>query len=397
MDNFKEAFKFLESKVKSNTIKPKTLKVYQGQLNELNRNLHLDENVIDLDHYKKHAKQIVEMYDKQNASQQNGFKTLLMFYKILHKELPKEFDRLLHKLKDQTNIVKSQAPKKKLPFTNFEQVKEIQREMRKEITKKSSYNDIVKFITLSFYTLIPPARPDEILSLKLIKSIDDYDKDEQEQLKKMNYFDIKAKKMYYSQYKTKRTYGDIELPVPDELVSIVKEFYPVIKYANDDFKYPITRSSGQPIGVSNFPLFFKSIIELKGATATDLRNLFVSSLKDVSAEQRAIIAKYMKNSLSAQNIVYSKYNNTLYPTNIEMKDEGYYSNDDKDDHDSDSSADTYEYDSDFEEEKKRLEQEHNEIEKERENLRLERERLEEEKSKLNKPKRKYTRKAVKSN
>lgn len=404
-ENYDKVVQYLQRRVDDGKIQQNTLKTYVKHIRELNKAIDSEQETIDFDYFKKNVDKIVKYYDSTNVNIQNNFKTLLMVYSILDKNIPKDLIKLNYKFKDQTNLASSLAPKKSLKFTNFDQVKEVFNEWYNiAYTKKGKfnqlgYNDLVKFIAISFYSLLPPMRPNELIGLKLFEYKPKGDKD------LGNYLDLDTKKMYFTKYKTSGTYGSLILDVPDELVKILKDSLPHIHESPDGYKYPFTRSSGNQIKISNFPSWFSTIDGLKGSSATDLRNLYVSSLpSDITQEQRGLIAKYMKNSISNQQLIYSKYNKNYYPDASKGKSKGDSESESESDGDSEtdklpnfrSHNNSPVKNDELSDEIEKLKTLKSELESERQKLIDDKLKFEQEKAKLNKPKRKYVRKNLKA-
>ena len=305
IQNYQKIVKYLKDREEEGKILPKTFQEYLKHFAKINQKIGIPSGIFDLDAYDANSSLLTTWFDSYNRNIQTLLKTMFMGYKIIGIKPPQFLHDINQIYKDQVHQTKSQAPSKELPFTSFDQVRHVFDIWNQMVTPQSPHKIITQYLVLAFYTLLPPMRPSELCFLRIVDHLED-------QLRDGNYLDLETRKMYFKYYKTSRTYGMIELDVPDQLIQILTKFFNCLKQVNG-YRYPFTTKTGEIIKPNNFTSFFKGIYGLKEASPTDLRNLYVSSLGEVTQERRAEIAKYMKNSVSNQYLIYSKYNKTLYP------------------------------------------------------------------------------------
>ena len=316
IENYGIISKYFDERVLSGKLNNNSRVNYLNSIKKLNNIIQSSENTFNADLFNSNIDLLYNYFTDSNKTKQNLLKTLLMCYKILQLKIPKNLRDLKIKNSDQIHEALLEEPKKKLPYNNF---REIINEYNKltdngipELLHSLSDNTqqaVTKFIAMTIYTLLPPLRPSEWLSLKIYMNAND--------LKPTgNYLDLSAGKIYYTDYKTKRHYNDLEFQLDKTVVKLIKKYYNFFNKLNDkdDFVFLFTNQDGSGImHQSNFTKLIKSLPLFKGLSSNDLRNLYVSSLEGKSMEDRAIIAAFMKHSIATQMTIYSKYDNVLHP------------------------------------------------------------------------------------
>jgi hypothetical protein len=225
-----------------------------------------------------------------------------MIYKMLGRKIPDFFSDIKTMSNGQEHQVALQKASKHLDAENYDVVGQVFEDYKVHLEdcikkEKCSKKNIMEFIALAFYSLLPPFRSNDLLDLAIVDT---------EPKDNINYLNVKTGKIYYTKYKTSGTYGNIELDSPEKLNEILKRFYNTFNVING-YRYIFTTETGKIMSSQNFSKFIKSIKGLD-MSPNDLRNLFVSSLKDITIDERAKIAKYMKHALSSQLLIYNKYN-----------------------------------------------------------------------------------------
>jgi hypothetical protein len=258
-----------------------------------------------------------EYFKVLNKTKENIYKTLIMMFKILDVPIYDPYKELKYVLKDQVHEAHLESPKKVLPYDDYEEITKEFHNLKEsphiiEDLSSDRSTGIMKFLAMAIYSLVPPLRPSEWLDLKIYTSIP------KTHIPSGNYLDLETGKVYYSDYKTNRTYGELEFELDKTLIKIIKKYYSYLSalHPSDPYKYLFTSNDGKSImHQSNFTKLIKSIPLFKGLSPNDLRNLYVSSLGLKSAEERAKICRFMKHSMQTQSTIYQKYNKILYPEN----------------------------------------------------------------------------------
>jgi hypothetical protein len=222
---------------------------------------------------------------------------------MLGRNVPEFFKDIKLNANDQENQVSLQKSTKVLDVDSYDYVEGLFDQYGDNFDElyenaKNKKKVIQEYIILAFYGLLPPFRSNDLIDLAIVE-VDPKDN-------KINYLNLNTGKLFYTKYKTSNTYGDIVLDTPAELTDILKRFYQTFNTI-DGYKYIFTTENNKLMSSQNFSKLVKSIRDLN-LSPNDLRNLYVSSLKDVPIEERAKIAKYMKHALSSQLLIYNKYN-----------------------------------------------------------------------------------------
>ena len=314
--------KYFDKRISEGKLSANSKKNYINSIRILNSIIGHDDRSFDYKYFNSSEgyHKLEEYFKVLNKTKENIYKTLIMMFKILDVPIYEPFKDLKYRLRDQVHEASLEEPKKVLPFTDY---KEIINEFNRlkedkdiiEILSNDRTTGIMKFLAMSIYSLVPPLRPSEWLDLKIFMSIPESHKAGIEG----NYLSLDNGKVYYSDYKTHRTYGELEFELDKTLIKIIKKYYSYLSslHPSDPYKYLFTSNDGHSImHQSNFTKLIKSIPLFKGLSPNDLRNLYVSSLGDKTAEERAKIARFMKHSLETQSTKYTKYNKDLYPDNV---------------------------------------------------------------------------------
>lgn len=303
----KTLFDKLSDIFKSKELKDKTIQFYLNCLTHINEQVKLPPNTFVPTKYEDNLPILVHYFSVKTHLRVNQLKAIIMFYNLLGLECPEEFVQLLKRHMTQVNTIKSNKPKRQIDFTR-EDLDKAWDYWSKNInsileTNKDVKADVMRFIAVALYTRMPPCRPSEYLSLKIIDGNGDVDG---------NYLNLKTGVMFYKDFKTSKKWGEVSIETPKEVLEAIKAYYPVFDEI-DGYKYIFTTKNGI-MKSSNFTPFFKGIKMMNGLTPNDIRNLYCSTIPaNTSLEERAKIASIMKHALNNQMVIYSKYNKDAYP------------------------------------------------------------------------------------
>ena len=153
-----------------------------------------------------------------------------MCYGILNRPAPTFLSELKQQTNNQIDQVKLQKASKELPMSDYSEVLDLFKKYENELPTGRKMHVINEYIALAFYSLLPPFRPNDILDLAIV-----YDNPKDN----VNYLNLNTKKLFYTDYKTSGTYGDIELDVPDRLVEILETYYTMFREIGG-YKYIFT-------------------------------------------------------------------------------------------------------------------------------------------------------------
>lgn len=157
--------------------------------------------------------------------------------------------------------------------------------LKKQKLTKKEYNDVLNYIILSLYVLIPPRRSQDFSEMK----IRNFDKD------KDNHYD--GKTFVFLKYKTASVYGRQELKPSPALKRILTQW---IKLNPHD--YLLSSYDGNKISVSRMTLLLNKIFG-KNVSTTMLRHVYISEnvLKNApTLNQMEKVATEMGHSVDTQ-------------------------------------------------------------------------------------------------
>lgn len=156
--------------------------------------------------------------------------------------------------------------------------------MKKNKLNRTEYGEVLKFILLSLYVLIPPRRSQDFAEMK----IRNYDVD------KDNYYDGKA--FHFIKYKTAKVYGRQEIKAPPKLRNILKLWLDL-----NPHDFILSSFGGKKTSISRMALLLNKIFG-KNISTTMIRHIFLTNkLKGTPLlKERDELAEAMSHSVSTQ-------------------------------------------------------------------------------------------------
>jgi len=306
-------------------IKKLTLKLKDEGLSEKSINLYL-ENLKKLNDKKeftnlnflKNKENINEFLTKYSANTKKNFIAsivrVLKLDKKKYEELFNYYNELLNNLMKETNENKNtKNDKENKNWLDFEKVIEIKEELKtkyEEIIKKKKinerdYNDLLKYVILSLYTLIPPRRNLDYMEMVVNTNKKDLDKE-------FNHFVIKDKLFIFNKYKTSKSYSNQEIEVPNELYEILINY---LKYHPDKTtkinKPLLVDYNGKRLNQINSITRILNSIFKKKVGSSMLRKIYIShkfgdDLEKIKEMQET--AQAMGHSMNTAQTTYNKGN-----------------------------------------------------------------------------------------
>ncbi len=133
-------------------------------------------------------------------------------YKSLYKKYHEEMMELANKITEESQTVKP-LPDNWVSWTDvlkhYEELKQ---------KKDQGYDDLLKYVVLSLYVLVPPRRNLDYQVMNVVqKYIPSLPQDR-------NYFSITDRKFYFNFYKTAKSFDQQVLRVPDDLFEILTDY-----------------------------------------------------------------------------------------------------------------------------------------------------------------------------
>lgn len=131
--------------------------------------------------------------------------------------------------------------------------------MKKNKLDKTEYQQVLHYVLLSLFVLIPPRRSQDYSEMK----IRNYDTE------KDNYYD--GTEMVFSKYKTAKTYGRQEIKPPLKLKKILNKWKEINKS-----DWLLASYKGTKISVSKITLIFNKIFGGKNVSTSLLRHIYIT-------------------------------------------------------------------------------------------------------------------------
>ena len=167
----------------------------------------------------------------------------------------------------------------------------------KKLNEKQ-YNELLKLVVLSLYTIIPPRRNSDYQNMHIIKNniVDD---------KTKNYLVYNDKIFIFNQYKTQKKFGTQEEDIPENLMTIINyylKFHPKIngKINNKTNEPFLVYYDGKPFSLVNSITRILNSIFDKNLGSSLIRHIYLSNKYQDVVEEQKKDAKAMAHSVSMQ-------------------------------------------------------------------------------------------------
>jgi hypothetical protein len=259
-------------------IAPSSLKLYLSNLKRLN-----DGEDIKNFNFLKDVDTTLKKIDKYKDNTKRSY--IISIVSLLKQEpkLKKLYDAYYKILIDYNDKLKNNTTKSEKQIENWitqDEVKKIYEEIKtKALTgmttrKIKNYDDLLNYIVLSCYVLIPPRRNKDYQLMKITKKYDP------EASKEYNYLDYINKKFYFNNYKTKTKYKTQEIDIPDDLYSVIQsyiKYHPLIKdIKKNDINFLVYEDGSSLSGINDITKILNKIFKKKIGSSL-LRNIYLTS------------------------------------------------------------------------------------------------------------------------
>jgi integrase len=218
----------IKAKLTEKGLSPNSIRLYVRNIEKLNgkekmKNLNFLSNVDDIT--KKLAGYKGNSQRTYLISIVSVLKALKGDNKRLEKLYKTYYDKMIDIAKELKTIPtgeKSETQEKN--WLSWEEVKQRHDELQKN--SSNSFDDMLRFMVLSLYTMLQPRRNADYQLMNVVKQ--HTDKHSQDR----NYLDMDAKKFIFNQYKTSKKYGSQIVDIPPELMGVITQYlkkHPIIK------------------------------------------------------------------------------------------------------------------------------------------------------------------------
>lgn len=261
---------------------------------------------------KDHAsveKSLADLADSTKAIYYRVLASVLSLYKTYGKQ-EKYWKTLADKVQPVASEKKSEKQEENwLEWSDVEKVRDalekktsLLRNLRTSKTlSDGSFTNLLEYLILSLYTLIPPRRNKDYSLMRVVK------KWRPSMTEEFNYYDESDQKFIFNQYKTAKRYGQQIEEVPDELADVLKlylRFHPLRK----ESQYPLlVNEIGEELHPVNGITRVLNKIFGKNVGSSMLRHIYLTD-KYAGGERDGMKedARKMAHSVRMQQDVYVK-------------------------------------------------------------------------------------------
>jgi integrase len=223
-------------------------------------------------------------------------------YKGLYKKYYKLMINIHQKIKEKPTEEMTET--QKANWMNWDDVLNIYKTMGENLKlnkvkiTEEQYNDLLNFVLLSLYVLIPPRRNLDWLKMMITFNSDCNDK-------KYNYLDLKNEKFIFNVFKTVNKDGILEMKIPADLMKVINiyiKYHPLNKnMKRNPHNIPLlVEYDGTPINKINSITRMLNKIFHKKIGASMLRHSYLSSKYGGLIKEQEKDAKLMSHNLMTQ-------------------------------------------------------------------------------------------------
>ncbi len=276
-------------------------KLYLSNIKRLNGNV-IPKNT----NFLKDTDKINNIIDKYSNNTKKSYYISIVSY-LKDKKVPKKIkdywiDKMNSSNKEFLERSDEKTEKQKNNWIEWSEVLDIHKNLKETLPKKvSTEKDYIKclsYLVLSLYVLTAPRRIRDYSEMKVVMEY----KDNMD--KKYNYLDVKNKKFIFNVYKTKGTYGEQIIDIPNELYDILKVMIiPKIKKF-EPFDMILKYNGDKP--ATNYITRLLNGVFKKNVSASMLRNIYVSEKLGDKKKKEEELSKQMGTSKNVLNNVYNK-------------------------------------------------------------------------------------------
>lgn len=266
-------------KFEEKKLAPNSIKIYMRNLSILN-----DKRPITNLNFLKNTETIEnKIKDYSNISKRNFYIAICSVLRLYDKadKKNKTYDFYYNKLKEYNNLIKEndaknvKTEKQEKNWIEWDEVLKKRDELKNNAIKlkkppitHSEYNNLLDYLILSLYTMIPPRRNQDYVTMLVTDKNKDLEPNK-------NYL-VLDKKGYYFQfgkYKTKKTFGVQKFEIPEDLSAVIKQ-YLKFKPQNDNFF--LVEYDGKRLNESNGITLKLNHIFGKNISSSMLRHIYLS-------------------------------------------------------------------------------------------------------------------------
>jgi hypothetical protein len=228
------------------------------------------------------------------------------------KEFKIYFDMMM-KMNQELKTTNIKSETQEANWINQDEVKQIYESIKekavplfslKKINSKQ-WDEILDYIVLSLYVLLPPRRNMDYIKMKYIKNLKNLQ--DKTDYKEFNYF-IKDNHLFmFFNYKTSGTYQTQEVMVPSELYNLLMKYIKIHPNRKSSEFFLLVNNKGEPMNASNCITRILNKIFKKKIGVSMLRHIYVSDKFGDKEKEIQKTAEAMATSTSQLSSNYIKF------------------------------------------------------------------------------------------
>ena len=315
--------KHLNEIKKSRNVRDSSLNLYRSYMNKLNKEFNNDKE-FSIGFIKDNIKDIIKYIETHsNSVARNYYASLLVFlspegkaqaidgFQTIYDEVQTKL-KSFHKIYLDSKQNNKKNSKEDANWIEFEEIIKKRMKIEKIVKNtqyddkltKQEYNNLMEYIILSLYSMIPPRRNE--YGTMVIVSDKEYQDLSLDDMENNNYLIIGKSNFVFSYGKNAvKSSGDTDtqiIDIPKDLSKVLKFW---LKYNKTGFLLP-KYNENKPIGKNGLTLFLNKIFSPKKISTSMLRKIYLSYRFGENQKERAKVAEEMNHSTAIANQIYIK-------------------------------------------------------------------------------------------
>jgi hypothetical protein len=282
-------------KLKEKNLSDNSIKLYMSILNNLNDK----KEIKDLKFLSKPKKIYDKIKDYKPTTQRNILISIVSVLKALNDPMYQlYYDGMMKMNKniEENNKLNVKSETQNKNWMKWDDVVNKFNEMKSKIKlhkniSEEQYNHILATVILGLYVCLPPRRNKDYLLMKVSKDGKNMTDT------KFNYFDVKKKQFVFNNFKTKKSFGQQIIDIPDELFELLKKF---LRYKKEGDGFLLVKFNGEYLKSDNAITRILNGIFDKNVSSSMLRHIYLSDKYNGVKDEMKKDSELMAHSTSQQ-------------------------------------------------------------------------------------------------
>ncbi len=283
--------------LKNKGLSENTINLYMTYLHKLN-----DNNLLKNIKFLRDPLEIIEkIKDYKETTQRNIIISIVSILKVLdEKKLYDEYYKLMIErtktINDKPKNEKSETQKKN--WMSWDDIITVYDDLLKKLKLSKGddrFENLLNFVVLSLYVLIPPRRNQDYLKMKITNKPEGVND---------NFLDLKKKQFVFNVYKTSKKDGQVIINIPDNLFKVIKLYvkhHPKLDLLKKGEDIPfLVYLNGDKFTLDNSITRILNKIFNKKIGASMLRHIYLSNKYSKIINEQEKDSKMMSHNLQTQ-------------------------------------------------------------------------------------------------